>query len=326
VEQGVPVGDAAPHGEALTLLGAALKYNGLSYEQGFRSCQNVRLCDNAQSPSAFLSDSIHVENFLSFAVDLVDPYLQSDAAMAAMKLAAAYYFNPSSAGCISFESWCLSLLKVDDGALQLARAFKLRAPLPLNDNSSSVHDATHNVYLLPLPPLPDTAQHMSTALTHRHAPLPPPPLPNDLSEESEAQMLLELVSGARAAEEALEAASPADGDFLFAVDGEHSVAGSISGTSADDDPRLPPPLTSPARDGNESCSAAVLPLPLPLHDHAASKVELAELSQARGQLRPPSPAGATAAVPIVSCWLTATRDNVLCRQPAEHGVRGCGVH
>lgn len=241
----------------------------------------------------------------------MDPYLQSDAAVAAMKLAAAYYFNPSSAGCISFESWCLSLLKVDDGALQLARDFKLRAPLLLNDNSSSLHHTTHNIYLLPLPPLPDAdaAQHVSTAAlplepAHRHAPLPPHPLLNDLSEESEAQMLLKLVSASAA--ETPEAASCAGDHFLFERDAQHSVsvAGSSS-TSADGDPGLPVPLVSAARVGSdvEACSAGVAPLPV-RHD-AACNVELAQLSQARVQPRPPSPAGAVPCRGSRLCVVTA---------------------
>ena len=123
---------SVPHTEALTLIGAALKYNGLSYEQGYRSCCKAHLSGGTGSPTAFLGDDIEIKDFISFAIDMLDPYLPSEACAVAMELVVTKYFDPLSTGRITFENWSLSLLIVDDAALQLARDFKSRMPHSLH--------------------------------------------------------------------------------------------------------------------------------------------------------------------------------------------------
>ena len=199
---------SVPHTEALTLIGAALKYNGLSYEQCYRSCCNAHLSGGTGSPTAFLGDDIEIKDFISFAIDMLDPYLPSEACAVAMELVVTKYFDPLSTGRITFENWSLSLLIVDDAALQLARDFKSRVPHPLHDSSSSFNcDESTLIFLIPLPVFP--APRLPPELVVSH------PLPKILSAESEAQMLLNLVSGERAAE-GFEATTSADNHFHVA--------------------------------------------------------------------------------------------------------------
>jgi len=48
-------GEPMPEDEALTLLGAALKFNGLSYEQGYQSCCSRDLLQRDDHPVDFLN-------------------------------------------------------------------------------------------------------------------------------------------------------------------------------------------------------------------------------------------------------------------------------
>ncbi len=260
--------DATPHAEALTLLGAALKYNGLSYEQGYRSCCSAECSDNTGSPTAFLSHAISVRDFISFAIDMLDAYLPSETCAAAMQLVVANYFDPSTSGVITFECWSLSLLKVDDTALQLARDLKSRSSNSSEDPPPSHVNHTTLIHLLPLPSFP--ARRVSTSPVYSH------PLPKVLSAESETQMLLELVSGERAAL-AFEATTSADNGFLMAAEATPSVGGS-SRTSYH---------PAPASPAITSQSGA--------HHVAADATHLARyappLLQAADRQRSPSPAG-----------------------------------
>lgn len=215
------VGDL-PQTETLTLLGAALKYNGLSCEQGYRSCCAAAWAGASRDPSALFDDAILVEDFISFAIDLLDPYLPAETTIAAVQLVVANCFDPLSTGCITFENWCLALLKFDDAALHLARDFKSRGMFHLQDAPSPTRDGTVRIHLLPLPPLP------LRSLSH-HPPSPSLPLPKLLTAESEAQLLLELVSGECAAE-AFEATTAADHSVRMVADSMPTVG--RSGSSA----------------------------------------------------------------------------------------------
>jgi hypothetical protein len=218
--------ESVPHTEALTLIGAALKYNGLSYEQGYRSCCNAHLSGGSGSPTAFLSNDIEIKDFISFAIDMLDSYLPSEACAVAMELVVSKYFDPLSTGRITFENWSLSLLIVDDAALQLARDFKSRVPHPLHDSSFSFNcDESTLIFLIPLPAYP--APRLPPELVVSH------PLPKILSAESEAQMLLNLVSGERAAE-GFEATTSADNRFHIAKEISHRNSFSSPVPSAGD--------------------------------------------------------------------------------------------
>lgn len=141
-----------------------------------------------------------------------------------MQLVIANCFDPLTTGCITFENWCLSLLKFDDTALQLARDFKSRGMFYLQDAPSPTRDGAVRIHLLPLPPLP------VRRLSH-HLPSPSLPLPKVLTAESEAQLLLELVSGERAAE-AFEAAATADHGVCMVADTTPTVGRSGSGAGS----------------------------------------------------------------------------------------------
>jgi hypothetical protein len=259
---------ATPHAEALILLGAALKYNGLSYEQGYRSCCSAELSDDAGSPTAFLSHAISVKDFISFAVDMLDAYLPSETCAAAMQLVVANYFDPLTSGFITFENWTLSLLKVDDSALQLARDLKCRAPLSIDDPPPPHGHHTTHIYLLPLPSFPAPRVSTSPVVSH--------PLPKVLSAESETQMLLELLSGERAAL-AFEATACAENGFHMATETTRTVGGLSSGS------RHPAPASPASTSQSDARHVAA-------DGTHAARYAPPRLQAAGGQ-RSPSPAG-----------------------------------
>jgi hypothetical protein len=291
----------------LTLLGAALKYNGLSYEQGYRSCCQSGSSQGCDDPSALLSEAVPVADLVSFAIDMLDPYLPAEPALTAMQLVVLNSFDPLSTGFISFENWCLPLLSHDDNALRLARDFKLRGPSLRDSSSLSSHHSAHAVYLLPLPPLP--MQHLP------QTPPPSQPLPNVLSAESEVQLLLELVSGERAAE-AFEAHSATDNGFHMVSDVLPAVAGSSSTASDSRAAKAASPLIAPISHAMRRNIAADSAF------EANSGVHIRTVTEP--VLRSTSPAGdfsdSRFQSPVTLCCC------IVCRQPSEHPVRGGGVY